>query len=257
MARDGGGTASVAGAAADGTDRRRTARVPKYYRLKRHLREMTEALPPGAPVPPERSLATEFDTSRTTVRQALQELVVEGRLERIQGKGTFVAKPKVSRVLRLTSLPEDAGGQEPGPASQPLDIGYLTADGHLARLLGLPVGGRVLRIERLVLTEGDPMAIETTYLSQQRFPALRRSLVRYASLYVALDEVYGVRLERAEDTIETALASPREAALLGTDTGLPLLMLSRHSRDAEGLPVEWVRAVYRGDRCRFLTSSSA
>lgn len=47
----------------------RTARVPKYYRLKRHLLDMTETLPPGTPVPPERTLAAEFDTSRTTVRQ--------------------------------------------------------------------------------------------------------------------------------------------------------------------------------------------
>ncbi|MGW7596215.1 GntR family transcriptional regulator, partial [Streptomyces rubiginosohelvolus] len=63
----------------NGSNGARTARVPKYYHLKRHLLEMTETLPPGTPVPPERTLAAEFDTSRTTVRQALQELVVEGR----------------------------------------------------------------------------------------------------------------------------------------------------------------------------------
>ena len=56
------------------------AREPKYYRLKRHLLAMTQSSPPGTPVPPERTLAEEFDTSRTTVRQALAELVVEGRL---------------------------------------------------------------------------------------------------------------------------------------------------------------------------------
>lgn len=72
MGADGGSTGSETGA---GT---RTARVPKYYRLKRHLLDMTDTLPPGTPVPPERTLAAEFDTSRTTVRQALQELVVEG-----------------------------------------------------------------------------------------------------------------------------------------------------------------------------------
>ncbi|OEV05894.1 GntR family transcriptional regulator [Streptomyces oceani] len=232
----------------------RTARVPKYYRLKRHLLEMTETMPPGTPVPPERTLASEFDTSRTTVRQALQELVVEGRLERIQGKGTFVAKPKVSQALQLTSYTEDMRAQGLEPTSQLLDIGYITADDRMAELLDIPAGGRVLRIERLRLASGEPMAIETTHLSQKRFPALRRSLAKYTSLYTALAEVYGVHLAQAAETIETSLATPREAGLLATDVGLPMLMLSRHSQDAAGEPVEWVRSVYRGDRYKFVAT---
>ncbi|MFD1274095.1 GntR family transcriptional regulator [Streptomyces kaempferi] len=229
----------------------RTARVPKYYRLKKHLLDMTDTLPPGTPVPPERTLAAEFDTSRTTVRQALQELVVEG-LERIQGKGTFVAKPKVSQALQLTSYTEDMRAQGLEPTSQLLDIGYITADETLAELLDISAGGRVLRIERLRLASGEPMAIETTHLSAKRFPALRRSLVKYTSLYTALAEVYDVHLAEAEETIETSLATPREAGLLGTDVGLPMLMLSRHSIDRQGEPVEWVRSVYRGDRYKFV-----
>jgi GntR family transcriptional regulator len=230
----------------------RTARVPKYYRLKEHLLDMTETLPPGTSVPPERALAAEFDTSRTTVRQALQELVVEGRLERIQGKGTFVAKPKVSQALQLTSSAEDMRAQGLEPASQLLDIGYITAGDTLAGLLDIVAGGRVLRIERLCLANGEPMAIETAHLSARRFPGLRRSLVRYASLYTALAEVYDVHLAEAEETIETSLTTPREAGLLGTDVGMPALMLSRHSLDTEGKPVEWVRSVYRGDRYKFV-----
>ena len=57
----------------------------------------------------------------------------------------------------------------------------------------------------------------------------------------------------AEETIETATATPREAELLNTETGAPILMLSRHSFDAAGEPVEWVRSWYRGDRYRFVT----
>ncbi|MCH0538288.1 GntR family transcriptional regulator [Streptomyces sp. MUM 203J] len=254
--RTGGGSGSASGSATatapESGTATRSARVPKYYRLKRHLLEMTETMPPGTPVPPERTLATEFDTSRTTVRQALQELVVEGRLERIQGKGTFVAKPKVSQALQLTSYTEDMRAQGLEPTSQLLDIGYVTADDTLAVLLDIQPGGRVLRIERLRLASGEPMAIETTHLSAKRFPALRRSLAKYTSLYTALAEVYDVRLAEAEETIETSLATPREAGLLGTDVGLPMLMLSRHSYDEQGAPVEWVRSVYRGDRYKFV-----
>jgi GntR family transcriptional regulator len=61
----------------------------------------------------------------------------------------------------------------------------------------------------------------------------------------------------AEETIETATASPREAELLNTDTGSPMLVLSRHSFDADGVAVEWVQSWYRGDRYRFVARLTA
>jgi GntR family transcriptional regulator len=64
--------------------------------------------------------------------------------------------------------------------------------------------------------------------------------------------MHDVHLAEAEETIETALATPREAGLLGTDVGLPLLLLCRHSLDTAGVPVEWVKSVYRGDRYKFV-----
>ncbi|GAA1433268.1 GntR family transcriptional regulator [Streptomyces thermospinosisporus] len=228
-----------------------TGRVPKYYRIKQRLLRMTEARPPGTAMPAERLLATEFRTSRTTVRKALQELVSEGRLDRIQGKGTFIARPKVYRTLQLTSYTEDMRAQGLSPSSQVLDIGYVPAGDQLAGLLEVEPGAKVLRIERLRLAGGEPMAIETTHLSDARFPGLRRNLRRHTSLYTTLAEVYGVRLAEADETIETCPATPREAALLSTDVGLPMLLLSRHSRDSAGTPVEWVHSVYRGSRYRF------
>lgn len=230
----------------------RGPRIPKYYRLKSHLLEVAQTHPPGSPVPPERALATEFDTSRTTVRQALQELVIEGRLERIQGKGTFIAKPKVAQTLQLTSYTEDMRAQGLEPASRLLDVGEVPASEALAGRLGISPGAQVLRIERLRMADAEPMAIETTHLPARRFSELRDQLADYASLYAVLSERYGVRLADAEETIETALATPREAALLDTDVGLPMLLLSRHSLDAEGKPVEWVKSVYRGDRYKFV-----
>ena len=226
-------------------------REPKYYRLKRHLTELTRTLPPGSPVPPERTLATDFETSRTTVRQALQELVVEGRLERQQGRGTFVALPKVTQALELTSYTEDMRAHGIDPTSTLLAREYVKADELLASRLAVGLGARVLLLERLRQADGEPMAIERTFLSAARFPGLRARLARAESLYGVLDEHYGVRPEVADDTVETALASPAEAALLGVDTGLPLLLLSRHSFDHEGQPIEWARSLYRGDRYKF------
>ena len=229
-----------------------SARVPKYYVLKRALIAMTEQLPPGSPVPPERTLALTFDTSRTTVRQALQELVIEGRLSRIQGKGTFIAQPKLAMALEMTGFTESVRAQGLEPGSRVLEIGYVPADEELADRLRIKVGARVLRIERLRTADGEPMAIEATHLSAKRFPGLRKSFERAPSLYSALQAEYGVTMAEAIETIETAPCPPREAELLGTDVGLPLLLLSRHSLDEHGEPVEFAKSMYRGDRYKFV-----
>jgi GntR family transcriptional regulator len=62
-----------------------------------------------------------------------------------------------------------------------------------------------------------------------------------------------VHLAEAEETIETVLATPDDAQLLGVDVGLPLLLLSRHAFDLDGEPVEWAQSLYRGDRYKFIT----
>lgn len=227
-------------------------RVPKYYRVKRQLLDLTAELAPGNPVPPERELAEQYGTSRTTVRQALGELVAEGRLLRVQGKGTFVAGPKVAQSLQLTSYTEDMKAQGLTPTTRMLELGYVTADEAMAERLDIRIGGRVLRIHRLRMADGEPMAIETTHLAARRFPGLRRRLDRHPSLYEALSTAYGVRLAEAEETIETVLATPHDAQLLGVDVGVPLLSLSRHSFDTGGEPVEFVRSLYRGDRYKFV-----
>src|SRR5260370_30389389 len=100
-------------------------RLPKYYRVKRQLLELTAAMDAGSPVPPERELARSYGTSRTTVRQALAELVIEGRLLRMQGKGTFVAKPKESQLLERASYTEGMPAHGLHPQTTILHIAHL------------------------------------------------------------------------------------------------------------------------------------
>jgi GntR family transcriptional regulator len=233
-------------------------RVPKYYGLKRHLQELILAAQPGSPLPPERILAAEFSLSRTSVRQALYELVVEGRLERVQGRGTFVAQAKRSQPLRLgLSQPEADGAAR----AELLGAALQAADDETAGRLGLRRNTRALRVERLRTEDGEPVAVEAVWLAPRRFAALARRLPKAAGadrdaaaaeLDQALSEAYGGGPVAGEESIEVVLAGPREAALLGTDVGAPLLLLSRHTRDRAGEPVAWVLAWYRGDRSRFV-----
>jgi GntR family transcriptional regulator len=228
-------------------------RMPKYYQVKKQLLDLTASMAPGSPVPPERELARVYETSRTTVRQALAELVIEGRLLRMQGKGTFVAKPKVAQVLELASYTEGMRQHGLHPQTRILEVGYVTADEHLAGLLGIRPGGRALRLHRLRLADGEPMSIDTSHLPARRFPGLRKQLERHASLYETLRTDFGIHLAEAEETIETVLADPHDAQLLGVDPGIPLLLLSRHAIDSTGQPVEWAQSWYRGDRYKFVT----
>lgn len=230
----------------------RNQREPKYWGLKQHLLDMLRSMESGTPIPTERALASEFDVSRTTVRQAIAELTVEGRLMRVQGKGTFVAEPKVAQRLQLSSYTEDMRAQGRQPTSRLLEIVQHPAEVELARLLDIGADDTVLRVRRLRLADAEPMAIETTHLALARFPGLTAQLESGASLYQVLREQFHVQLGYADETIETALASPEEAELLGADVGLPMLLLSRHSFDTERRPVEWVRSIYRGDRYKFV-----
>jgi GntR family transcriptional regulator len=228
-------------------------RLPKYYTVKSQLLELIGAMPPGSPVPPERELARDYGTSRTTVRQALAELVVEGRLLRRQGTGTFVAKPKVAQSLELASYTEGMRAHGLHPQTRILEIGYMAADEDLAARLGIRTGARTLRIHRLRLADGEPMSVDTSHLPARRFPGLRKQLNRHSSLYETLASAYGVKLTEAEETIETVLADPHNADLLAVDIGLPLLLLSRHAVDTTGETVEWAQSWYRGDRYKFVT----
>ncbi|QWF81579.1 GntR family transcriptional regulator [Amycolatopsis sp. CA-230715] len=232
----------------------RGQREPKYWALKQHLLDLLDALPPGSPIPTERTLATEFTVSRTTVRQALHDLTAEGRLHRVQGKGTFAAEPKLAQRLQLSSYTEDMRAQGREPSSKLLEIEELVAEAELAKLLGIRNGSKILRMRRLRLADAEPMALETTHLPLGRFRGLRKHISAGGSLYSVLREHYGVEMERAEETIETSLAGPQEAELLGADVGMPMLLLSRHSFADDGKPVEFVRSIYRGDRYKFITT---
>ena len=227
---------------------------PKYYELRQWLRHHIDGLPPGTLVAPERSLSERFNISRTTVRQALHDLAVEGRIVRRQGRGTFVASPKVTHNLQLTSYTEDVTAQGLRPGSKVIDVDLAEAEPEVAEKLNLPDGAPVIRIERVRYADDEPMAVETVYLDGARFGRVGEQLSAAGSLYALLKEEYGVIPVQGEETIETVLASPSASRLLGTDSSTPMLLLTRSSRDSAGRPVEYVRSLYRGDRFRFTTT---
>lgn len=224
-------------------------RVPKYWLVKEELLRLIEGGEPGSALPTERDLADRLATSRTTVRQAIAELVVEGLLERTQGSGTFVTEPKLVQVHQLTSFSEDLGEQR--VQSRLLDVRREVPAAAVAARLGLDAGEQVHRVDRLRLVDGEPLAHESASLAGE-LPDLRGELERRGSLYATLREAYGIELDEVQDTVQTRLADPVEARLLDVETAHPLLLVHRLACDREGRPVEWTRSVFRGDRFRFV-----
>jgi GntR family transcriptional regulator len=226
-------------------------KVPKYFQVKGAILELIAESGPGTPVSTERELAEQFSTSRTTVRQAIAELVVDGKLERTQGRGTFVARPKLLHLRQLTSFTQDMRAQGHNPENAILGVTREHASIDVGRNLQVPTDEMVHRVERLRSASGETIAHEIAYLKGP-LPRLRAELEERGSLYQTLREAYSIRLSAVEDVVETAMADPFEASLLGVETGLPMLLVHRSAWDTSGRPVEWTRSVFRGDRFRFV-----
>ncbi|OIV38266.1 GntR family transcriptional regulator [Mangrovactinospora gilvigrisea] len=225
-------------------------RVPKYYAVKMRLLELIETLGVGGLLPTERELAASHGVSRETVRQALRELVLEGRLRR-QGRGTVVAGPKLEQPLSLGSYTEGMRRQGLRPGRRLIGFERTTASPELASDLALEPGAPLLRMERVLYADEERVGLETTFLPGERFPRLEEEFEPDSSFYGFMRERHGIHLTRGTERIETVLATPREALLVGISPALPMLLLNRVTSDQHGVPVERCRQLFRGDRFSF------
>ena len=224
-------------------------RVLKHQVVRRSLDAMLDGMSAGDAFPSERDLADRYDVSRETLRQAIRELLVAGRIER-RGRATVVAEPKVVLPLAIGSYTEAA--REKGMSATRILVGWETfrADEVLAGLLAVEVGSEVVQLERVFTTGDVRVGLETTRIPAYRIPGLQDSFDHRSSLYAEL-AARGVAFGRVVDTIETVLPDAREAALLTVDTRTPMFLLGRVSYDTDGVPIEHRRSLYRGDRMTF------
>src|SRR5690349_13189382 len=121
----------------------------RHLTVKNHLIDTIDTLPPGHPIPTERDLAVSCQTSRTTVRKAVSELVAEGRLRRRQGAGTFVAEPKITWPLMVAGFTEQASADGLSVRTTLVSSQQIPATPELADRLGVRRGARVLALELL------------------------------------------------------------------------------------------------------------
>lgn len=232
----------------------REAPNPLYMQVKEALLDeiLSGRCRPHDRLPSERELSQQFDVSRMTVRQALQELARDGAIYARVGKGTFVAAPKIDQQLRtLTSFSQDVRSRGGHSTSRVLEAREMAASAELAAALQVAIGAPVWMLSRLRLADGVPMAVETTNLPQALCPDLLRHDFSAESLYQVLRSDYDIQPAQADQVIEAALASPREAELLELTLPAAVLRMQRLTRDGAGQPIEFVHSTYRSDRYKF------
>uniref|UniRef100_A0A942Y8B0 GntR family transcriptional regulator n=1 Tax=Neobacillus citreus TaxID=2833578 RepID=A0A942Y8B0_9BACI len=222
---------------------------PKHQQLRRILLELaTERLAPGSAIPSERQLIAEYGVSRITVREALGQLVNEGYLERVRGKGTFVAHRPVQSTLHLASFTEEMRAMGHVPTTVVLVREQRTAPSDTAAALRLGDSEPAYHVKRLRMADGAPVSIDDAWLVADAFPGLIEHDLS-GSMYSIIANEYRLPIDRAQQTVAANPAADDVATLLGTKTGAPVLEFDRVSF-AGDRPVEHTRSWYRSDRYR-------
>ncbi|SFN39156.1 GntR family transcriptional regulator [Mycetocola miduiensis] len=227
-----------------------SARRHKYEIVAAGIRAMiTDSLQPNDALPSERELMEIHGVSRMTVRAAIARLADEGLLYNVHGSGTYVGSPNLfAKAPKLTSFTEDMVSRGHVPSSRVLEISRTDASSKTASRLRLSPGAECTRIRRLRLADGNPMAIETVYLPGDVLPI--EDFDARVSLYVQLSE-RGYEIYRAEQEIQAAILDAESSTLLGVPAGSAALEIDRIATDRRGLPIEYARTIYRGDRYSF------
>jgi GntR family transcriptional regulator len=237
--------------------------VPKYFSIKHDLTRRIDEhqYRENDPIPSERELIEEYGVSRITVRRAIDELVREGRLYRLQGKGTYVkAKECAQDLISITSCTQDVINLGMTPRRKVISAEVMPATPELASSLELGHGEDVFRLERIYYADDVPINHTVTYLPYRLFFGIDLYDFSQESLYKVLGDNYQTSLLKATRTVEAGLAKGKMAEFLQVKAGTPLLFFScitdGEVRGAR-LPIEYFECWYRSDKFKFYINQVA
>ncbi|MGW1071636.1 GntR family transcriptional regulator [Streptomyces sp. NPDC002537] len=239
-----------------GTTQLDTVPEPKYWHLKTVLTDALDSeFAVGEILPNERELAARFGVARATLRQALEQLELEGRLQRRRGVGTTVAPPRVGVAVG------DAGHSWPGSgpdAWQAADCATVAPPAAVARLLGTGGGEPVHTVRRTRRTHGQPVAAELLYVPLSSVPGLTGidAPSGAARARAVLRELQRLELDGQDRAVELGSARADDAKQLDRLPGAPVLVVTTRYV-TEGRTAALSVATYRADTCRLTFGDSA
>ncbi|MEV7086276.1 GntR family transcriptional regulator [Streptomyces sp. NPDC093085] len=238
-----------------GTTQLQTVPESKYWHLRTVLAEALDSdFAVGEVLPNERELAARFGVARATLRQALEQLELEGRLQRRRGVGTTVAPPRVGVAV---STPRDEWPGADEEAWQPLDHGTAAAPAAVARLLETGEGEEVHTVRRIRITNGQSVAAELIYVPSSSVPELSaiEAPSGPARARAVLRELQRLALDAPERAVELGSARAEDAKELDRLPGAPVLVVTTRYVVA-GRTAAVSVATYRADTCRLTFGDS-
>ena len=235
--------------------------VPLYRQIAYQLIGdiQTGVYKPGDKLPSENQLAAHYSVHRLTVRQAIGMIVEQGMAYRQQGRGTFVAQPRLHYSIDTkTSFSNSLLKLGYLPSLRIINVQTIIAPEKLANLLEVSANSilielRVLRTGSPQITgnsipEHEPLCISLSYLPLDKFPNLPNQIYQSYSLYGVLQKFYSIEPKRIRTYIETEIVSPEDAELLRIPNGSPVLITKATVQDQEQHIIEHTISHFRGDR---------
>ena len=224
---------------------------PLYYQVMERINRDIEQniYPVGSRIPSEHELEMQYGVSRVTVRRALTELTAGGRLERKQGKGTFVSVPRIRHDLKRVHSFHDAC-RENGlvPATRVIHVKEMPADAVDVSELHVPGGSNVVETLRVRFADDEAVVLEKNHFSLAY--AYLEDADLSGSLYHVLRE-FGVEPKEGTHDVSMIYATESQAKYLNVKAGDPLMRLHEVIYDQKGRPLHNSVQLIRGDRFVF------
>lgn len=214
--------------------------VPRHQQIADHLRNdiAKKEFAPGDKLPSEKRLCDYFDVSRITVRQALKSLENEGLIFKKQGLGAFVSDDtNAQRLVQLTDFSEDMRRAGFSSSSKLIRFKRVDAEPDVNPILELPPDSPLIRIDRVRLGNGVPVAFDITWLPASYGQLLLDEDLRNKTIYEILEDTYSIPISAGRYKFTAAKADAYVAKHLNLEEGSPVFEIDRCSRTTGGKKV--------------------
>lgn len=231
--------------------------APLYDKLLNLLKkEIDTQMSPHDKMLSERELAQRHQLSRTTVRAALKQLEIEGYIYKHHGKGTFVSniKDRMANLSKMYSFTEQMQEMGKTPSTLVLSFEEVELDETISVKLGVSIGEKAYRVERLRLADNEPFMLEVSFLPTRLFPNLTKEKVQKRPLYTILSEDYSQIIRLANEEFLAGVVTGRQAKILELSKYSPVFIIARQTYNAENLLIEYTQSIARGDKFRYQIS---